>query len=456
MKLRPQSLQAQLAVRLSLVFLAATALAVGVLLWQGSSEADRMHDHKLLERAHRIARHVVIITGGKARLELPKRLRRRYDPAKATNFYAVRLPDGIMIASDSKFGTYVGRMPAAASKPSYFRLEDFRNAGSDYYGVSAREITAAGPASIAVAHISDADEVAGDLLKEIVLKAAWLILLFAVVTLAIAIWSIRRGLKPVSAASTRAARIDPEAIGERLPTTGLPSELLPLVAAVNAAFDRLEKGFAVQRQFAANVAHELRTPLTMLTAGLEALAQDDAVTKLRADATRMNRIVDQLLRIARLDAVPLDLDETVNLGEVAAHVVAHLAPWAIAQGKELGLDMPDRPVLVKGNASAIAAALRNLIENGVNHTRPDTEVKVAVLSDGSVTVEDCGAGIPPEDRHRIFERFWRGNRTIVAGAGLGLSIVSEIVRTHGGEISVGEAHGGGASFALMFRRACED
>jgi signal transduction histidine kinase len=108
------------------------------------------------------------------------------------------------------------------------------------------------------------------------------------------------------------------------------------------------------------------------------------------------------------------------------------------------------PVKVRGNAHAIADAVRNLIENAVQHTCEGTEVSVAVTPSGAVSIADHGPGIEPSDRPHIFERFWRGRGVRRPGAGLGLAIVSEIIKAHRGEIEVADAPGGGSVFVLRF------
>jgi signal transduction histidine kinase len=450
MRLWPRSLQGQIALRLAVVFFIVSAAGIGLLLWQGSQAADSFGLEMLRYRAEELARYVVRAPDGRAAFKPPMALARVYDRQKGENLYAMRTQTGQVMTNSQEFPALVSQ---TADGTRNFRLEEFGPRQDDYYGLVIMEKSAVGPLSVAIAHSSDADAIAVGMLKFFARRIAWMIPIFALVTLLIGVWSIRAGLRPLAAISRRAAEIDPRSADVRLPMEGLPSELLPLVRAVNSALDRLQEGFAVQRRFTANAAHELRTPLTMLTAGLDELGDGEAVTKLKADVARMNRLVSQLLRVARLDAIPVNVNARVDLGRVAAQVVEYLAPWAILQGRAIGFDGPDRPVMVTGNPDEMSDAIRNIIENAVLHTPAGTEVTVGVSRDGAINVDDHGPGIPPEDRGRIFGRFWRGKGATTPGAGLGLAIVNEIVRHHGGTVEVGDAPGGGASFRLKFRPA---
>ena len=169
----------------------------------------------------------------------------------------------------------------------------------------------------------------------------------------------------------------------------------------------------------------------------------------------MNRIVEQLLRVARLDALALDVTETLNLNYIAAGIVAAMAPWAIARDRSVAFVGPDKSVMVKGNPHAIEDAIRNLVENAVAHSPALTEVTVSVDSAGSVSVADQGPGIPPEDRQHIFKRFWRRKGSASHGAGLGLAIVEQIMKAHRGAVSVGDCPNGGALISLRFPSANE-
>src|SRR5690606_21038817 len=138
---------------------------------------------------------------------------------------------------------------------------------------------------------------------DILYKAAWFVPVFIILSLLVGVLAIRSGLQPLRRTAQEAASIQPEAISARLGTIDLPREVYPLVTAVNSALDRLEAGFEQQRRFTANAAHELRTPLAIITGAIEGMSDNDKVYKLRQDVARMNRLVEQLLHVARLDSL---------------------------------------------------------------------------------------------------------------------------------------------------------
>jgi two-component system, OmpR family, sensor histidine kinase TctE len=448
-----RSLQLRLAVRLAILYVAAAAAAAGIFVYQAYDTAGSLNDRELGMRAEDLAHAVVTDSAGQPHLDLPSKLAAAYAAAPEDDLFAIRDTNGrVIAASPAEFGERVSNWPPAKSEPSYFRLsgvgpDDFGS--ENFSGMSVAMHTAAGPMWISVARTEGSDALIKSILREFVFDAMWVSPLLMFATLGIGIFAIRNGLKPVREISRKAASIGPNATSIRLPEQNLPTEILPLVISINRALDRLENGFAMQREFTANAAHELRTPLAIVTSALETMDGNGELKKLRADVARMNRLVEQLLRVARLDAIALEFD-TVDLSKVASSVVATMAPWAIGQHKTIAFIGSEQPVKVNGNAHALEDALRNLVENAVLHTPRGTEVTVMVDCAGRIKVADRGSGVPRKDRQNIFKRFWRGQEARNEGAGLGLAIVSETMRAHCGSVSVADNPDGGATFTLSF------
>jgi signal transduction histidine kinase len=454
MSRRIKSLQLRLTVELAALFLVASCLAVGGLIFSASLTAGSLADRELGLRAEDLARYVSLDENRKPQLELPPPLKSAYSAAAQQSLFAIWDDDRRLIeASTPEIAAMIARWPQADSEPSYFRLSKFGPLERDYSGVSIRLGSAAGPLSVLVAEVSGGTQLVHSILREFVFDIAWYVPPFVVLALLLAAFSVRRSLLPLRTASVQASSIGPGSIGLRLPEADVPTEAHPLVVAVNHAFDRLEHGFVIQRRFTANAAHELRTPLTIITARLDTLEGNGQLSELREEVARMNRLVEQLLCVARLDSVALDVSSPVDLHELAEEVVGSMAHLALSTCQTIALTGVDHPVLVTGNAAAIADALRNLIENALAHTAPGTEVIVEVGAEGTISVQDSGPGIPAEDRPHIFERFWRGKGVRANGAGLGLAIVMEIVRAHGASIIVSDHVPRGARFDLLFRTA---
>ena len=454
MSRRIKSLQLRLTLELAGLFLIASCLAVGGLIYSASLTAGSLADRELGLRAEDLARYVSLDENRKPRLELPPSLKQGYSAAAQQSVFAIRDKDGQLVeASTPEIGAMIARWRQADAEPSYFRLSKFGPSERDYSGVSIRLDSAAGPVSVLVAEASGSDQLIHSILREFVFDIAWYMPPFVALALLVAAFSVRRSLLPLRAASAQASAIEPASIGLRLPEADVPTEALPLVVAVNRALDRLEQGFVIQRRFTANAAHELRTPLTIITARLDTLEGNGQLSALKEEVAQMNRLVEQLLCVARLDSVTLDVSSRVDLRQLAEEVVGAMAHLALAAGRTIALTGADHPVVVIGNDAAITDALRNLIENALVHTPPGTEVVVEVDPKGAISVEDSGPGIPAEDRQRIFERFWRGKGVRTDGAGLGLAIVMEIVRAHGASVTVSNRIPRGARFDLQFRAA---
>lgn len=257
---------------------------------------------------------------------------------------------------------------------------------------------------------------------------------------------IRRSLAGVEQVAREAELIDIGQSDVRLPYDRVPAELVPLVRAFNQALDRLDSGIARQRRFLADAAHELRTPIAILQTRLESLPDGPDKRQLQRDSARLGGMANELLDLHRM-AVSPDSFETVDLADIAAQVTADLAPLAIDAGCDIEFVGPDRPVEVKGDASALSRAIANLVHNAMAHGGPKVDIRVEVSSDGRVSVSDNGPGVDLEHREEIFWPFHRLSQS-PHGAGLGLSLVRDIIKRHGGKVTVATAPQGGALFEI--------
>ncbi|MDE0660508.1 MAG: HAMP domain-containing sensor histidine kinase [Gammaproteobacteria bacterium] len=252
---------------------------------------------------------------------------------------------------------------------------------------------------------------------------------------------------------TRAARAFDMRTAERqlLPVEGLPTEVASLVRAINEMVERVEQTHEEQELFLATAAHELRTPMAVLRTRLEELPESETKETLRDDVRRMASLVEQLLRLMHIHN-NRDLPDRVDLVATARDVVAERAPLAIDRGVDIELESVPESLIVKGHRGLVGVAIANLVDNAISFSTPGDTLKVSVGDAGTVSVSDCGPGIPDTELERIFEPFAKSppNRH---GHGLGLAIVRAVMTAHGGEVSARNAVGGGADFALRFRNA---
>ncbi len=294
-------------------------------------------------------------------------------------------------------------------------------------------------------------------------------LLIALPILAVLIWlTIARGLRPLERVADAVARRSSSAL-EPLGDAHLPSEVQPLVSALNGLLGRLHHALDTQRSFIADAAHELRTPLTAihLQAQLAERATNDgersvALSDLKGGLERATRLVEQLLTLAREEpGVAAPALHSADLSILARNVVTDLAPLAGAKRIDLGLKA-ETPVFVRGNADALTTLISNLVDNALRYTPVDGRVDVVVTNEHGkpqLAVRDSGPGIAESERARVFDRFYRGTSAgdVARGSGLGLAIVKRIADRHDAVIEVGDGIGGiggpgdrGAGIQLTF------
>jgi two-component system OmpR family sensor kinase len=243
---------------------------------------------------------------------------------------------------------------------------------------------------------------------------------------------------------------------------GLPDEVRPLVQELNLLFGRVKTAFEAQQNFVADAAHELRTPLAALklqVQGLErsagAEARGIAVARLTAGIERATRLVEQLLVLARQEASAAGgaARRPVDLAELARRAVADLAALAQAKGVDLGVHQAE-PAAALGQPEALNILVRNLVDNAVKYTPGGGTVDLSVRKLAGaieVVVEDSGPGIPPEERERVFDRFYRVPGSEASGSGLGLAIIRAIAERHGARLALGQsARLGGLAATVTF------
>ena len=268
-----------------------------------------------------------------------------------------------------------------------------------------------------------------------------------------------RALRPLRRFAQQAEQVETSNLSEiRLDEETLP-ELRSLTHALNEMLERLSRGFDAQRQFIGNAAHELRTPLTLLQTQLELFSDEHPdilpesaafLATLQDEVQRLSRLTHTLLDMSDLQSVPRD--DVILLSPMIDEVFADLAPLAERNGISFSREGED--VTVVGSDMLLCRMFFNLVENGVKYNHPGGMVKVDVQQrDGQavIHVTDTGCGIPQEFWQSIFQPFFRVDKSLsreLGGAGLGLPLVWEIARLHGGRVWVERSSEEGSVLAV--------
>ena len=278
----------------------------------------------------------------------------------------------------------------------------------------------------------------------------------------------RRALAPIEGMARAAQQITAARLSDRLPVDNPDDELGHLASVFNSMFGRLEASFDQLRRFTADASHEMRTPLTAIrTVGEVGLREPrtdhqhrEIIGSMLEEADRLNRLVESLLTLARAEAGHARLArERVDLGAMAREVVDHLSVLAEDKRQAVTIDAPDG-VFVLADRVVLRQAVINLLDNAIKYSPVEGQVRVAVTAGPSpvaiLAVQDSGPGIAPEHVGKIFDRFYRIEKSRsreVGGAGLGLSIARWAVEAHGGRIEVDPGQPGGSVFRIVLPRA---
>lgn len=297
-----------------------------------------------------------------------------------------------------------------------------------------------------------------------VLRSVLLPLAFALPVLALALWwAVRSGLAPLRQLSQMLAQRKPQAL-EPVVLAQLPSEMQPMVDALNGLLARIAHMVESERRFTADAAHELRTPIAAIRAqaqvaqgaGADTAQRDHALQATLAGCDRATRLVEQLLTLARLEtsvaeqASPATAGDALDLAALTRRVAAELAPSALTRHQTLELDA-DAPCRIAGNDLLTGVLVRNLIDNAIRYSPTGAKIRVAVSTqegESVLCVQDSGPAMTEQEMARLGERFYRVLGSGQQGSGLGWSIVRRIAAVSAARVDVSrsESMGGLAVF----------
>ena len=269
-----------------------------------------------------------------------------------------------------------------------------------------------------------------------------------------------RALRPLRSFVAQVEQVQPNNLADMKITEEVLPEFRQLSRSFNQMLERLNNAFAAQRQFTGNAAHELRTPLALMQAQLELFSAEhpdarpetaDLIRLLREQTERMTQMTKTLLEMSELRSVPCT--DRIELGPMAEEILTDLAPLAEKKGVAL---VCDGDGVMTGSDTLIYRLLFNLTENAIRYNRPNGTVCISIAEEETqivVRVADSGCGIPEEYRRSIFQPFFRVDKSrsrAYGGVGLGLSLVWEIARLHGGEVLVEKSTEEGTTMAVRF------
>ena len=281
----------------------------------------------------------------------------------------------------------------------------------------------------------------------------------------------KKAFDPIDRIVRTAQSISAEHLDKRLEIGKVDDEVTRLSRTLNAMFDRIEEAFRLQKQFTADASHELKTPLTILLGEMEVALSNRRTSKVYVDTLmsaveeirRINKIVDELLTMARLESGQLRLQrQPIRLDELLLDAVSKTSAYASQRSININFEVLDRQaeesreVVVQGDEDKLLSVFINLLDNAIKYSGGSNTIRVVLTSDDSsatVQIIDRGIGIDAEDLPHVFDRFYRADKARSSdgskrGTGLGLSITRSLVEAHGGRVEIKSEKGSGTTVTV--------
>ncbi|WP_263068287.1 quorum sensing histidine kinase QseC [Enterobacter huaxiensis] len=434
-----------LKLRLTLLFLIlslAAWFAASLVAWQQTThKLDKLFDTQQMLFAKRL------LTMELDELHAPERMREVPKKAKHGHLdddalaFAIFSADGSMILNDGENGRDI---------PYHYRRDGFDDGRLQDDSDEWRFLWLTSPDGKYRVVVGQEWEYRQDMALDVVSSqlTPWLVALPVMLLLLILLLS--RELKPLKKLATTLRSRSPDAT-DNLPTEGVPTEVRPLLDALNHLFTRTREMMSRERRFTSDAAHELRSPLAALKVQTDVAqlylddpqAQAKALAQLHAGIDRASRLVDQLLTLSRLDSLDnLDDVEPIAIADLLQSAVMDIYHPAQQAGIDIRLNVNAPESKRPGQQLLLSLLVRNLLDNAIRYSPKGSVVDVTLNARG-FTVRDNGPGISSEALARIGERFYRPPGQDATGSGLGLSIVKRIAALHGMRVSLKNAAGGG-------------
>jgi two-component system sensor histidine kinase TctE len=445
---RPARLRRSLRRTLLTVLLPVLGLVVAAELWltwrTAVDAAHAAYDRSLLGAIKSIDASISTDSGGLS-IELPYRLLEFFElTASGPVHYRVATEDGLVEIGDAGFPPPPQPLPTGAPRFAEARYFGEPVRVGSYARVLDRPIGGATTPQRVVIQVAEPLKSREQFTRALVLQALArdLVLVAAagVLFLMALAWALRPLARLRHDVRSRSAE-DLTPIDDR----DVPSDVLPLIDAINQHVDRNRRLTEARRRFVDDASHQMRTPMATLTTQLGYALREpdparlrDALAALKVQLDETVRQTNQMLALARADSAEV-ARAPLDLAAFAGEVARGWWPEARARDIDLGLDASDAPVLVQADAGLLKEALSNLLHNAIRYTPRGGHVTVRVEAGGGqarLTVEDDGPGIPEAELHRAGERFFRASNTSESGSGLGLAIVRAIAERQRGRLAL--------------------